>query len=48
MTGDKLHDGAERGPGDRDGARRTKLKLSTCTWGVVALLIYTDIFVPQI
>ena len=24
MTGDELHDSAERGPVDRDGARRTK------------------------
>ena len=24
VTGDELHDGAERGPVDRDGARRTK------------------------
>ena len=29
MTGDELHDGAERGPVDRDGARRTKSKHST-------------------
>ena len=26
MTGNELHDGAERGPVDGDGARRTKLK----------------------
>ena len=26
MTGDELHDGAERGPVDRDGSRRTKSK----------------------
>ena len=29
MTGDELHDGAERGPVDRDGARSTKSKHST-------------------
>ena len=29
MTGDGLHDGAERGPIDRDGARRTKSKHNT-------------------
>ena len=29
VTGDELHDGAERGPVDRDGARSTKSKHST-------------------
>ena len=29
MTGDELHNGAETGPVDRDGARRTKSKHST-------------------
>ena len=29
VTGNELHDGAERGPVDRDGARSTKSKHST-------------------
>ena len=29
VTGDELHDGPERGPVDRDGARSTKSKHST-------------------
>ena len=29
VTGDELHDGVERGPVDRDGARSTKSKHST-------------------